>query len=319
MAIKPTKLDKVPHFGIASDIRLCLDEFYRYDERIIVEQIQSETDTRLSVPIEVACKAFRSKLSTTFIPSCYILCLSTHTDLDRDIDMPQEIKEKSLFHLYWPNKVASMYFKHRDKLFYGFTGNYRSRPYIAYAGMTEWIYMISGRLIITVIEPTKLNLMRYSAWDRSDTFRADPNTATTYTLEEGNFLTIPGGYITIRESPKTSYALGGEYLHRDYIPFQLEALEKDVEESDGAHRFEGDAEIRYLYWFFTAAQIEKKNTLPIGDTKTQDALKIHLAKWKDLCTEFQPKPRTHLNLYAPPGLNIHRILTYLWTGGNLIQ
>lgn len=88
----------------------------------------------------------------------------------------------------------------------------------------------------------------------------------------------------------------------------MAAFAKDVEGNDGAYRFERDAEIRYLYWFLAATLAEKKNDDSTDDRKTV-ILKSQLKKWRDLHTNTKPKPQTHLNLYAPPGLDIDGILS----------
>lgn len=307
-------LKKAPT-GIQADLKVTLDEFYLFDPNFEVERVFSKESTATNVGIESACRLMRKKRWKD--PASYSLCLSLNEQLNQTIELPKMIKEKSFYEKYWPSGYLSNFFKYKHKLFHVYQNGYKSHPYISYGGLTEWLYISSGELSITLIEPTKINLCKYSALSEHEDLEPEKNTATSLTLEQNNFLVIPTGWISIRKAIRTTFAFGGELLHQDNIPAQMEAFDRDVtgltSSCDSAS--DRDTEIRSLYWFFTMHLLNNPAALRNFPDGSLESLKSHLETWKAKSTRLNKTREPYLKptMFVPLGIKADVIVRDLQT------
>lgn len=264
-------------WGILPALHLALDEFLIFDCDLMVEKTLSEEQSSQSVPIKEACSSLRLSHEDRRDAACFTLSLSSCEGLDEKIDLPKIVKERSLFELYWPNRKLSNFFKKRNKLFHAYQRRYKSAPYIAYGGLSEWIYVTQGNLTVTVIEPTAGNRLRLDSVYDSEDFEPEPDTWKKIALKECQFLVIPSGFISTRVANRLTFAYGGEMLHTDDIATQLKVFQEDVIRTYGLHSLDRDSEIRHLYWFFAVHYLDTKVELRNQDTA--DILRPHLAEW----------------------------------------
>lgn len=305
--------------GIPEGLKLTLDEFLLFDASLVVAKILSGEKYARSVTIQEACKSMRKKPKHREA-SCFTLSISADDELNEIIDMPNYVKEHSLFNTHWPYERVSKYFKKRNKLFHGFQEGYKSFPYSAYGGLSEWIYVISGTLDVTLYKPTKLNLLRHSTLSEDETFIPEEKSESYFKLKEGSLLTIPSSWISIRKAKRNTFALGGELLHYQDLITQMDALMRDVVTTNGRYFYERDSEIRAMYWFFAAnlvpgsktkdSKITKAIELSKFDTQTSDCLRKYLTEWKMKHKKSLSDKNACLpaGVYAPDGIRIDLIL-----------
>uniref|UniRef100_A0A6G1S6I4 Histone lysine demethylase PHF8 n=1 Tax=Aceria tosichella TaxID=561515 RepID=A0A6G1S6I4_9ACAR len=298
---------KDPPHGIQHDLKLSLDEFYLFDPSINVDKISSRQKTASSVPIERACRSMRRKHGSQEDPAYYSVCLSLNEEINQTIDLPRVIREKSFYEKYWPSDCLSNFFKYRNKLFHAYQEGYKSHPYIPYGGLTEWLYIISGSITVTLIQPTTKNLCKYSALSDDDSLEPEADTVNELLLKEGNFLVIPAGWISIREANRTTFAFGGELLHDDNIIGQLDAFNNDLAgltSSCDPSCLEKDAEIRYMYWFYAIHLLNRTNALKHSIDVSIECLKSHLEQWKNRSAKLirSKEPYVKPTAFVPPGI-----------------
>jgi hypothetical protein len=302
---------KEPPSGIQQDLKLTLDEFYLFDSNMEVQKVLSEETTTNCVKIEAACKAMRTRHSSS--PACYSLCLTLNEELDKMIDLPRMIKEKSFYLRFWPSEYMSNFFKYKHKIFYAYQSGYKSHPYRAYGGLTEWLYVISGSIVVTIIKPTKINLSKFSALTEHEILDPESNTSQSFHLCEGEFFVIPIGFISTKKAVRTTFVLGGELLHQDNLIAQLEAFDDDVircEDSFNLSRQIIDAEIRYIYWFFAIHHLKSFQTSKHLSNSAVECLKSHLENWRIKSVKLIKANEPYLkpSLYVPPGIRVDKIV-----------
>lgn len=294
--------------GMATDIKLSLDEFLMFDPSLMVDRYFSRESTSKRISIVDACKSLRGRHRSHEDAACFTLCFSADAELNARIDIPKQVRERSLFSLYWPSETQSNYFKYRNKLFHTYQEKYKSHPNMTYAGTTDWIHVISGTLLLTIIKPTKLNLLRYTSWSEPEQFVPEEKTCFQYELKDGNFITIPPGWISMREAVKTTFAMGGEFLNADDLSTQLEAFEKDIARAHGYGDCERDTEIRHLYWFFAAHILSDplKVKLSTYDLSTLDNFRGTMSNWRIRSRKAESEREQYISPrhYAPAGIQI---------------
>lgn len=297
-----------PPPGIQHDLKMSLDEFYLHDPTIKAQRVFSRKLNQEEIRIDIACKAMRKKKVKQDLAAAYTVFIAPHEELDATIDIPRMIKEKSLFTRYWPKEYFSNYLKYRNKFFQAYQENFLSRPYIAYGGMSEWIYVISGLLKVTLIQPTELNLCKYFTLNDHEHFIAQDKTSKVLNLRDGHFLVIPAGYISIREATKTTFTFGGEILHDDNLSNQLSIFEKQqISGVANIHNTDIDAEIRSLYWFYA---IHVLKNLKLHKPDDLQSMKSHLSAWKFKYKKYCSEKDAYVkpNCFAPNGIQIESIV-----------
>lgn len=300
-------LSREPPPGLDGDSKLAitLDEFYLYDRGISVEKLFSRETRSEPISIKKAALHLRRRKAP---PVCFILHISSHDRIDALFVLPKIILDNSLFYKYWPNTKHSNYFKQRNKLFYSYLPNYVSPPTMAYGGATEWLYIMSGVLELTLIEPTDLNLCKYSQFSDGEEFKPESNTSTTFTLQEESFMVIPAGHISIKKALKVTCAYGGELLHDDNLSSQIGLFQRDVMRTAGIFAHERDKEIRHMYWFYASHLLQPKSPIR-QDGQTIRSLLSCLIAWK--LRYWEHDVYTQPDLYAPFGIAVDAIVIAL--------
>lgn len=288
--------------GLTPRLRLTFDEFL--NANVIVKKFSSGDDNLNPDDSTIinAAESMRSKPET----SCFSVSFAFDENFDEALSIPKCIEEIDLYTQYWPSKKSSTYLRERSKLFYGFHKGFKSRPQSTYGGLSEWIYVINGALRILLIEPTDINLAKYATLETDDDFIFQPGTERTITIRTGNFIVIPGGWISIRIAEKDTFALAGEFLHFKNFTRQLKCLANDVNRTNGKFAAQRDVEIRAGYWLTVTnlLEIEGRQYLRSLNKKDLEYLKDTLTTWRKMHVNHE----TPRNLYAPAGLNLNSII-----------
>lgn len=298
---------KEPPEGLNRDLRLTFDEFYNYGNQIVVYKHKALDRLEETTTIHEACEAMRTRVKGR--KYSYTFSISSVPDLDMTFSLPKIVEEEDLFSLYWPFRSQSKYLKERNKLFSGLQKGYRSLPKVVYGGMSEWLQVISGQLELTIITPTFLNRTRYYSLDNNETMKAE--NSFTCLLGPGQFIIIPGGYITLRRAKLDTFVLSGEYLSYKHFKPQLEHFEDDLTNTECRYLQDRDREIRYLYWFTAAKMLEQQEKAVLSSLSDESlaALRGALTTWK-ICTDRKITKFSgpFMDHYRPPGLSIEYIL-----------
>eukprot|EP00184_Porphyridium_aerugineum_P001734 CAMPEP_0184697310 /NCGR_PEP_ID=MMETSP0313-20130426/4314_1 /TAXON_ID=2792 /ORGANISM="Porphyridium aerugineum, Strain SAG 1380-2" /LENGTH=1095 /DNA_ID=CAMNT_0027156087 /DNA_START=364 /DNA_END=3648 /DNA_ORIENTATION=+ len=98
--------------------------------------------------------------------------------------------------------------------------------HIDFGGSSVWYHLFSGAKEFYLIRPTEENLKIYQEWANSPTqnlsFLADRvDECFKVTLEVGNTMIIPSGWIHAVYTPKDSIVFGGNFLHSFNLDMQL--------------------------------------------------------------------------------------------------
>lgn len=301
----PLVLKKIPK-GLMKDPRLTFDEFILYDAFVDVDKLESKDKEVIQCTIRQAALSMHSAPHERMGAASFTFSISNDDDLNQAFGLPHDIEESDLYSKFWPNRQVSNFLRQRSKLFHCYQIGYHSNPQTTYAGMTEWLQLVSGKLELTLIKPTVLNSTRFYSWDHQEPYRHEIGSATKLIIEPGQFILIPAGWIVIRKAHLDSYALGGEFLHIYNFTKQIEYLERDVLSYDGRYSCDRDSEIRALYWFAAARLMSEagKELISQIDYWNLDSFKQALCEWNRL-GKITKVPH---NLYVPEGLQTHFIL-----------
>lgn len=102
-------------------------------------------------------------------------------------------------------------------------------------GSTVWYHLIVGKKEICLIKPTETNLSLYEKWHKMNEERKlkklditsflsssiEPKTIRYVTMEPGDTVIIPSGYIHAVSTTKNSVVIGGNFFHYLAIEMQL--------------------------------------------------------------------------------------------------
>lgn len=297
-----------PPDGLMRKPMLTFDEFIVYDVDVFKTQLMKSESVR--VKVSSAAKNMRLTSDKRKEPCTYSFSLSDNEQLDDSFNLPTRVAKKDLFSLYWPNNRISTYLKNRSKIFSCYQEGYITGYYMTYGGLTEWIQLISGSIDIILVKPTKSNLERFTAtdpFDPSDRFQYEAGTSCEFQLKPGHYLQIPAGFISLRRAGKDAFTISGQFLHSDYIDFQLDIFEMDVKESGYKYMSDRDTEIRAMYWIAAARLLSTnsgKDILKKMNWQTLISYKDRLVVWRNYA-----KSPIHANhLFTPAGIQVGKIL-----------
>eukprot|EP00538_Stauroneis_constricta_P013055 CAMPEP_0119548762 /NCGR_PEP_ID=MMETSP1352-20130426/2602_1 /TAXON_ID=265584 /ORGANISM="Stauroneis constricta, Strain CCMP1120" /LENGTH=617 /DNA_ID=CAMNT_0007594115 /DNA_START=83 /DNA_END=1936 /DNA_ORIENTATION=- len=101
--------------------------------------------------------------------------------------------------------------------------------HIDFGGTSVWYHILQGKKVFCLIPPTDQNLAAYEEWlcraDQNELFLPDmiqnQEEVLRLTLEAGQTMIIPAGYIHAVYTPADSVVLGGNFLHGMDIAMQL--------------------------------------------------------------------------------------------------
>lgn len=265
--------------GPITNPRLTFDEFLQYSAEIDVKRFKNNEDIPEACSILHAAKAMRK---TKTYGECYYFSVSNHPRLTKLFDLPKYIADQDLFERFFDRKGASVYLRSKQKIFYGFTEGYMSAPRSAYGGMSEWLNLFSGSLVVEVIKPTKINLLKYSCWTAEDKFVPEKNSSSVHNLTPGSFLVIPTGYLSVIRATSNSFALVGEFTCLESIPTQLNVFERDIEASGGRFLLARDMEIKNLYWqtALRLLDVDLRTLLNSLSEESVSYFRSQLIKWR---------------------------------------
>lgn len=130
--------------------------------------------------------------------------------------------------------------------------------HVDFGGSSVWYHVMKGQKRFFLIEPTPENLQLFEAWNKSSKqteFFADRvDRCYDITLQAGQTLLIPTGWIHAVFTPKDAFVFGGNFLHSLNIAGQLRIniLESRLGIAD-AYRYPN---FMRLQWFAAAAMLD---------------------------------------------------------------
>ncbi|XP_065674311.1 lysine-specific demethylase 7B isoform X5 [Hydra vulgaris] len=98
--------------------------------------------------------------------------------------------------------------------------------HVDFGGTSVWYHLLHGEKVFYFIEPTKVNLKKFEQWasssDQNQVFFGDKvDKCYKISLQEGNTIFIPSGWIHAVLTPKDSLVFGGNFLQTFSISQQL--------------------------------------------------------------------------------------------------
>lgn len=297
----PPHYEQSPDPDTVPQARVTLDEFIPYGAHIRVQKIKSRSENQHESNIWEAVK-YTSGGKHQFL---YTFSLCDHPDLDMDIKLPNYVSNNDLFTKYWVSKEASTYLRPRGKMFSAYNKGYESAPQIVYGGLSKWIKLSTGKLIIKLYKPTRRNVANCMTTDKESNFIPEEQTMWAVPMRPGSLIVIPGGWIMVQKALRATYAFCGEFLDKSCSRPQLVSFERDIVETSGCYGYERDREIRTLYWLMAARLANK--------SKNNEANHLKLRENKfliELLREWRTKSNNKLpaNIYAPTGLLMQNLL-----------
>lgn len=161
----------------------------------------------------------------------------THSKLEHCLQAP-EIAKKMDWVQFWPAEFKDPTIQLRGKMSFpkvqhyclmGAAGAYTDF-HIDFGGTSVWYHVVRGQKLFLLIPPTPENLKLYEEWinnpNQDDIFFADKvDAAVCVTVNEGNSLLIPTGWIHAVYTPLDSFVFGGNFLHSYNMKLQLDIAE----------------------------------------------------------------------------------------------
>lgn len=280
-------------FNIPSN--LTFDEFYRLNDILVVKKLFGLDPKVHRSSIRDAVRTMRSSEDDCKVS--FRFSLSKHDQLDSKFALPDKVADIDLYTQHWSNKEAPSHLRDFSKQFLGCQAGYCSHPYRTLGGFSTWYHCLSGSTIVTIIEPTKRNLVKFSISKDTRCFAPDPGTITIKSLEPGEFCLVPPGYIITIESPVPTFLYCGQFLTYDFET-QIECLNDDIRDQQIGSELV--VEIKTLYWLTAAKLAFMKNK----EMKDIDLTKVsHL---KRVLTEWRHSESKSMTSIAPK--NIRNLL-----------
>lgn len=164
----------------------------------------------------------------------------THTKMEHMVQSP-EVARKLDWVQYWPAEFKDPTIQLRGKMSFpkvqhyclmGVEGSYTDF-HIDFGGTSVWYHVIKGCKTFCLVPPTEGNLKRYEDWisspNQDQTFFADlVPAAITVTVNAGNSLLIPTGWIHAVYTPIDSFVFGGNFLHSFNMKLQLDVVHLEL-------------------------------------------------------------------------------------------
>ena len=164
----------------------------------------------------------------------------THTKMEHMVQTP-DVARKLDWVQYWPAEFKDPTIQLRGKMSFpkvqhyclmGVEGSYTDF-HIDFGGTSVWYHVIKGCKTFCLVPPTEANLKRYEDWisspNQDQTFFADlVPAAITVTVNAGNSLLIPTGWIHAVYTPIDSFVFGGNFLHSFNMKLQLDVVHLEL-------------------------------------------------------------------------------------------
>lgn len=302
--LEPIHIKKNPDAWL-NDIRpLTYDEFIEYRDDITVERRKSHSK---QVEPSNVTKAHKSMLKHTDESNAqsFTIHIAENDTFYRVFQPPSYVQKRDLYINYFRPAHTQCYLRRRNRMFTGINKHYQSAPQMSYAGLSEWLYVVSGKLVVQTYRPTKMNIIRTNSWEGKNDPSLGPPTHE-YVLREKSCLIIPGGWITTRWAQSDTYILNGEFLNVDDIKNQLELFDRDVRLTANKYSFDRDGNIRCLYWLFLAELMEGRSRDKINSFDVD--LVLRMKHYTTIWLRQAEKESEHPMLYAPTEM----LLRYLF-------
>lgn len=301
--LEPVYIKKNPDPWLRNLRPLTFDEFIEYRGAVSVDkrssncrQAEPSSAVRARKSMFDDNNASNAQASTVYI--------AENDALYKAFKPPSFVQTRDLFLNYYDPADSHCYLRHRNRMFTGFNKHYQSAPQTTYAGLSEWLYVVAGKLVVWTYQPTEINLLKMRSWEGS---KLDPSLgppAAEYVLERDSCLVIPGGWITVRRAASSTFILNGEFLNADDVANQLELFARDVRLSHNSHALERDSNIRYCYWLYLAKLLDSdRNLINTIDLQTVTKLRDHAAAWARLAEREQLNPFQ----YIPENIKVKRL------------
>ena len=149
------------------------------------------------------------------------------TPLAELVSAPAAVGAVSWVEKYWP---PSMPLDSPPAAYYclmGAAGSYTDF-HVDFGGTSVWYHVVAGKKVFYVAPPTSGNHRAYQAWCASKSQSSvffpdllDNDQVSVLTVEAGQTLLIPSGWIHAVHTPEDSFVFGGNFIHTAEIPMQL--------------------------------------------------------------------------------------------------
>lgn len=166
----------------------------------------------------------------TDIYNC-ISCEVTNTPLGAEISRPEVVRKLDLSDKVWRPSNENDVKPHVGKYVLMSVADSFTDFHIDFAGSSVFYHIYEGQKVFLVLPPTEKNLETYERWSM------DPEMNTTFfprlcddpcmlvTLNKGDTMFIPSGWIHAVYTPKDSLVIGGNFLTRSHYTKQM-AIQK---------------------------------------------------------------------------------------------
>jgi hypothetical protein len=190
--------------------------------------------------------------------------------------------------------------------------------HIDLGGTSVWYHMFDGRKVFLLIPPTPTNLDLYRCWTSSPSqaqvFFADlcdPAEVFVASLQPGQTLLIPSGWIHAVYTPVDSLVFGGNFLHSLAIRSQLQVYQ--LEQDTGVpqkFRFPGFERMLWYVLRWYAERIESAKAVPSVELEGLWLILHTLRRWlaEGSLVQRQSAPPELANIADPFLDRIQRLL-----------
>ena len=153
------------------------------------------------------------------------------TPLEAFVRAPRVVRQLDWIDTVWPGhrRAAGQYPQVQFYCLMSVAGSWTDF-HVDFGGTSVWYHVHTGRKTFLFVPPTPANLAAYESWTTSasqaSTFFGDlADTCFSVTLDAGNTLIIPTGWIHAVHTPQDSLVFGGNFLHGFDMPGQLRIFE----------------------------------------------------------------------------------------------
>ncbi|KAI5851098.1 hypothetical protein DFP73DRAFT_471345, partial [Morchella snyderi] len=160
-----------------------------------------------------------------------ISCEVTNTPLGEQISRPEVVRKLDLSDKVWRRSNDNDVKPHVGKYVLMSVADSFTDFHIDFAGSSVFYHIYEGQKVFLVLPPTEKNLEIYEQWsmnpDMNTTFfpRLCDDPCMLVTLNKGDTMFIPSGWIHAVYTPKDSLVIGGNFLTRSHYTKQM-AIQK---------------------------------------------------------------------------------------------
>ena len=156
------------------------------------------------------------------------------TPLERYVRAPRVVRQLDWIDNIWPahRRASGQYPQVQLYCLMSVAGSWTDF-HVDFGGTSVWYHVHTGRKTFLFVPPTAANLSAYERWTtsstQSGTFFGDlADACFSVTVETGNTLILPTGWIHAVHTPIDSLVFGGNFLHGFDMPGQLRIYELEL-------------------------------------------------------------------------------------------